>query len=324
MEPQKPKKAFRNLFSKTEPDTDYSPLKLDNYLIGDEIKNNSINLDEVKPSAQELKPPLLVNNKTESTVEDSVISKTSLSVIEDIPKPKKDYDETNKSISKIEKKDNTAPYSFVKIQYNLNHFKEERKIWKENDYIEFINRIDQAQTDAFFLKGKLVSEIKEKFYLNNKKGWILFCDETLNMNYTTANQYIRVSQEFDVTSHQRKDFGFEHFKALLPLSQEARKEIINHTPSNMSVKSLRDVVAKRLLTSSSNMQQENKPVTSRSIVETLQKLKSQLSRLKSVSLSQEEKWQLFGAFQNLSEEMNLLSHNFTSTVEAKNEVSMNN
>jgi hypothetical protein len=74
------------------------------------------------------------------------------------------------------KEEASAPYSFVKIQYNLDGFKAERTNWKEADYISFIHRIDQAQTDAFFLKGKLIAETKERFYLNSKQGWAVFCD----------------------------------------------------------------------------------------------------------------------------------------------------
>ncbi|MES2614368.1 MAG: hypothetical protein V4591_03025 [Bdellovibrionota bacterium] len=275
MDSQKPKKALRGLFSKTEESTETAPIKLD------------IKTDTKAEEVQKVTPLKQVHSVAE---------------------------EKNQALANT-----TAPYSFVKIQYNLDLFKAERGSWQEQDYISFINKIDQAQTDAFFLKGKLVSEIKGRFYLDNKRGWAIFCDETLNMNYTTANQYIRVSQEFDVTSHQREDFGFEHFKALLPLAKEVRNELLTQTPKNLSVKSLRDLVAKKILGSSPKSTQEKNTLSAKNIVETLQKLKLQLSRLNSITLSQEDKWQLHGAFQNISEEMNLISNSFISTPELKAE-----
>ena len=292
MDSQKPKKALRNLFSRTEP------------------AHSEIDIKESPVITSNSGPDFPVVATTIETVFPVVA--TSEPVLPIVTNSPAVLDERTDNISET-----NPTYSFVKIQYNLDLFKAERGTWQEHDYISFINRIDQAQTDAFFLKGRLVSEIKERFYLDNKRGWALFCDETLNMNYTTANQYIRVSQEFDVTSHQRKDFGFEHFKALLPLSKEARNELLTQTPMNLSVKSLREIVSNKLLNSSPTSNPEKNNLTTRNIVDTLQKLKSQLTRLKSLSLSQEEKWQLYGAFQNLSDEMSSISTSFIATSETQ-------
>jgi hypothetical protein len=317
MEPQKPKKALRHLFTKTEPNEDGTTLENNESTPSPEISSTQMNLqrsaeaitrtksgatsriDSEEPTIMPLVNETEATSHNDETVQqlktESSITKSSEIEIQSSPLAKE--------------KEEGAPYSFVKIQYNLDLFQAERGTWQEQDYISFINRIDQAQTDAFFLKGRLVSEVKERFYLNNKKGWILFCDDTLNMNYTTANQYIRVSQEFDVTSHQRKDFGFEHFKALLPLTKEERTELLTHTPGNLSVKGLRNIVAKKLQNSSSSSSGKNN-FSSKNIVETLQKLKLQIEHLKDITLTQEEKWQLYGAFQNLSTEMDSISRSF--------------
>jgi hypothetical protein len=324
MDIQKPKKALRSLFTKTEPDsntstdvyTDKKVLETVDKKIP--ISKNSAKTEQKKTTATAepkktstiAKASVLLKEKGEIGIQESnhvigAISNTSID--EDFLPEAPARELTEKTSSE------PAPYSFVKIQYNLDLFKSERSNWKEDDYVSFLSRIDQAQTEAFFLKGKLVSEIKERFYLDNKKGWAHFCDETLNMNYTTANQYIRVAQEFDVTSHQRRDFGFEHFKALLPLSKTERNELLLHSPQNLSVKSLRDIVSKKLVSSPLYNLSEKKSLTAKNIVETLHKLKAQLSNLNQISLSQEEKWQLYGAFQNLSEDMTSISNSFLSS-----------
>ena len=159
------------------------------------------------------------------------------------------------------------------------------------------------------MKGKLIGEIKERFFENNKVGWQNFCEEFLNMNYTTANQYVRVSQEFDVTSHRGDGFGFEHFKALLPLPSEARAKVLEIIPKNISVKQLRQEVAKRIYNSESkqnyqeNIQtgfrRENK-IKCNKIVEDIKNLIANIQELKKSDLTQNEKWILSGAFAELS------------------------
>jgi hypothetical protein len=120
-----------------------------------------------------------------------------------------------------------------------------RMSWQESDYVQLIKRLDQIQTEAFILKGKLLSESKDKFFATNKSGWAQFCDDSLGMNYTTANQYIRVALECDVMSHQYPDLGFEHFKAILPVSPEIRPRILGSFQRG-SVKALRNLVAEML------------------------------------------------------------------------------
>jgi hypothetical protein len=126
-----------------------------------------------------------------------------------------------------------------------------RMRWQESDYVQLIKRLDQIQTEAFILKGKLLSESKDKFFATNKSGWAQFCDESLGMNYTTANQYIRVALECDVMSHQYPDLGFEHFKAILPVSPEIRPRLLGSFQRG-SVKALRNLVAEMLAKDSPN------------------------------------------------------------------------
>lgn len=357
METQKPKKALRSLFSRTEPEVENIAPKIQEKNSGNkkiigasagrkeekvEVKKSQVNLKkmkelEVKESSENveekkinLSAPTSIKLKSEEESanvkekEDSHLSENNIVRIENKNELMKAEEKQTARSEVIVGKEiaSNEPYSFVKIQYNIDLFQTERTTWNEADYVSFIHKIDQAQTDAFFLKGKLVSEIKDKFYLENKRGWALFCDETLNINYTTANQYIRVAQEFDVTSHQRRDFGFEHFKALLPLGKSERNEILLHTPQNLSVKSLRDIVSKKLLGSSDTHIVEKRGMSSKGIIQTLQKLKAQLHSIKDLNLSQEEKWQLYGAFQNLSEDMKSISNSFMEIPEKVTDTSI--
>lgn len=127
--------------------------------------------------------------------------------------------------------------------------------WLESDYVQLIKRLDQIQTEAFILKGKLLSESKDKFFATNKSGWAQFCEDSLGMNYTTANQYIRVALECDVMSHQYPDLGFEHFKAILPVSPEIRPSLLGSFQRG-SVKALRNLVAEMLAKDSQRTGQE--------------------------------------------------------------------
>ncbi len=300
MNDQKPKKALRGLFSRTEPE---STMSAESPFLQRQMPQEIQPSQESSLSAQLDSPTTPVEHKKSETPPSPTMSMLN---VESIPQSR------------------PLENPHFELKYNQDLFKSERGQWKENDYITFIHKIDQAQTDAFFLKGKLVSEIKDKFYLDNKKGWTQFCEETLNMNYTTANQYIRVAQEFDVTSHPRKDFGFEHFKALLPLNAIQRDEVLGQAPTHPSVKNLRAIVAQKIQPSSNSCTDEKNSSHVRQVVDTLQKLKIQLGRLKPLLLTQEEKWQLFGAFQNISEDMNSISHTFVTNAENKNESALTN
>lgn len=208
----------------------------------------------------------------------------------------------------------------ITVHYNFAAMRSERDNWVEGDYARFLNRLDLVQTEAFFLKGKLLSEAKERFFETNKTGWAHFCDEQLAMNYTTANQYIRVATEFDVTSHHRTDFGFEHFKALLPLSIEEREELMNGTQS-WSVKSLRNRVQEIILRKTS----ETKPASDKlaqkksvQFVRALQNLKAEIKNNAEAfrTLSQTQRWQVSAACQSIATQLISLSRTLEDETDA--------
>ncbi|APJ02665.1 hypothetical protein [Silvanigrella aquatica] len=275
MDTSKPKKALRGLFSRTEPEQP----------VAEKIETKTITPQHITIEEK----PLLVENVQNKNTE----------VLEDYQLNTKPLNETPHS------KD--AEFTVTKIQYNFDRLKQERNKWDKNEYISLLHRIDNAQTEAFFLKGKLIGEIKERFYEGNRVGWKNFCDENLNMNYTTANQYIRVADEFETYSQQRTDFGFEHFKALLPVPSQERNKIIEALPSSVSVKSLRNIVSNSLAKEKNDSKQNINKTNIKHISDNLEKVKIQLENLNVQSLEQSDKWSLLGAFQNLSEEMARLS-----------------
>lgn len=268
---QKPKKALRGLFSRTEPEQTI-----------EENLNINKNINE---SLQDVHQSLVLPN------EDSISQAPS------------DTDELK--------------YKITTIQYNFDRLRKERNNWDKNEYISFLNRIDNAQTEAFFLKGRLINEIKIKFYEGNKIGWKNFCDEKLNMNYTTANQYIRVAEEFTTLIQQRNDFGFEHFKALLPVPITERVKILENVPKSISVKSLRNIISKTLNKENNQKYLNNNKNNIRLVTDNLEKIKVQLNNLNLNSLEQSEKWSLLGAFKNLTDEMSKLSEKLSKPIEAR-------
>lgn len=191
-------------------------------------------------------------------------------------------------------------YAVERLQYNFENQASVRKEWVKGDYLSFLRRIDASQTEAFFLKGKLLEEVKARFFENNRMGWGAFCDNELNMSYTTANQYINVAKEFDVASHQRTDFGFEHFKALLPLSPESRKELVEKLPT-ISVKALRALVQER--TKATSSRSGARSFDARSFVANLLRLKGELAQCSEGSLDQATRWQVSAACRDISEEL---------------------
>lgn len=204
------------------------------------------------------------------------------------------------------------------LHYNFTARRDERDGWVEDDYARFLNRLDLVQTEAFFLKGKLLAEAKERFFETNKVGWAEFCSSQLDMNYTTANQYIRVATEFDVTSHQRTDFGFEHLKALLPLSEEERKELLS-TSKPWSVKSLRqhvqEIVFKKQTVA---LPTPDKVAQKKSVrfVRSLQNLKAdvQANTESFRLLSQTQRWQVSAACQSIAAQLMALSQSLNDEV----------
>lgn len=195
-----------------------------------------------------------------------------------------------------------------------------REHWETEDYAHFIRRLDVAQTEAFFLKGKLLSEVKDRFFLDNRVGWKTFAEKTLGMNYTTANQYIRVAREFDVTSHQRPDFGFEHYKALLPLDPKARSHLIRELPQ-ISVKELREVVQKEL---SRTLDGETSDLASRrearQLVRQLVTLRKALQIPPSNELAVREKWQLSAACRDLADQLLDVANRLSARPEREQDV----
>lgn len=181
----------------------------------------------------------------------------------------------------------------------------DRSAWAEDQYLTFIRRIDQAQTEAFLLKGKLLEEVKRRFFVDNKQGWKRFCDDRLDMNYTTANQYIRVAEEFDSLARERPDFGFEHFKALLPLPADQRTEILARSEA-LSVKTIRRLVQEKMAPTLT-VEQAQTSQEARSLVRNLEQLKEQLLGGNYSVLPQLTRWQLAAACQNLSEELHSLA-----------------
>lgn len=194
------------------------------------------------------------------------------------------------------------------LQDNFEKLESTRNIWSQDQYTNFIRRLDVAQTEAFFLKGKLLQEVKNKFYEESKQGWKSYCEETLRLNYTTANQYIRVAQEFDVTSHQRRpEFGFEHFKALLPLPLDMRKELIDTLPQ-VSVKKLRTIVHEKMTVQSDSGNHSD----AKQALKAIQKLGDLIQQGSFHDLPQSLKWQLSAASHSIAEDLRRLSSSLMS------------
>jgi hypothetical protein len=157
MDSLKPKKALRGLFSRTEPE---QPIITN-------IEPQTIVQSHVQK--EELRAQEIIDNVEEPIVSKEIVSKEIVSK-QEINNEKKDL-----------------PYTVTKIQYNFDRLRQERNQWDKNEYISFLNRIDNAQTEAFFLKGKLIGEIKERFYEGNRVGWKNFCDENLKYHELCLN-----------------------------------------------------------------------------------------------------------------------------------------
>ena len=178
-----------------------------------------------------------------------------------------------------------------------------REGWTEQSYLQLIKKIDRAQTEAFLMKGKLLDEVKSRFFLESKTGWKQFCEDKLEMNYTTANQYIRVAVEFEQIASSRPEYGFEHFKALLPLRPDQREEILVKAES-LSVKRLRQL-ASEFINAEIPPQTKNVEMNeAKNLVRNLELLKEQLYKMSAMgTLPQLQKWQLAAACSNLSDEL---------------------
>lgn len=295
----KPKKALKGLFSRTEPaekqDTQVytaakSPEAAASIIIPSSLSSTEIiAVPTIAPESVEIATTAesaeVAISENRNTIQDST---QSAEISKRLNQQRQDQLET----------------AFLGVQYNFELHRAERSSWRESEYLEFIKRIDVAQTEAFFLKGALLDEVKKRFFENNKSSWKDFAEQSLGMNYTTANQYIRVAQEFDVTSHQRPDFGFEHYKALLPLGPALRQQLIGELPP-LSVKALRNVVHKKLTSS------DPSPGPARSVgrllVELLVNVKRQAIECSPDLLSQKETWQLIAACRNVADDLKSLA-----------------
>jgi hypothetical protein len=76
-----------------------------------------------------------------------------------------------------------------------------------------------------------------------------------------------------VTSHQRPDFGFEHFKALLPLTQDERVLILEQTET-WSVKAIRNKVREIVVAKAPSNPKQNAKETSRQAMRFMRTLQS--------------------------------------------------
>jgi hypothetical protein len=174
--------------------------------------------------------------------------------------------------------------------------------WKESDYSELILKLDRLQTEAFILKGKLLSEAKRRFFESNKQGWAEFCGDRLGMNYTTANQYIRVATEFDVTSHQYPHLSFEHFKALLPVAPTERLDLLSSF-QGASVKALRNAVQSHVQKAEGPRPTDRSLQNARQMLKVLQSVHSIMSTIDTSALSQQLRWQLSAACSQVASQL---------------------
>lgn len=179
-----------------------------------------------------------------------------------------------------------------------------RDLWSRQDYVKYIQKLDSVQNEAFLMKGKLIAEMKKRFFEHNTSGWKKFADIELKMNYTTANQYIRVSQEFDSFDVNKHSLSFEHYKALLPLNKEEREGIFQNL-EYVSVKELRELVKKKL--------NRGKTPEDPRIIEQILKSATHLNKLLDENssqlseFSQKKVWQLYGALKNMAYRINELA-----------------
>jgi hypothetical protein len=272
METAKPKKALRGLFLRTEKKASEVEVDTEN---------------EVAPPSEGAKKVLKA-----STVE-----------LERKPEPTTkapDVDAEGCDVTSNLPFDNKMP--LMTAFQNSSLSTDSRADWNQDSYVSFLRKLDRAQTEVFLMKGKILAEAKEKFFLDNKTGWKNFCSDTLDMNYTTANQYIRVAEEFEDIASAHPEFGFEHFKALLPLPPEQRLQILSKQES-LSVKRVR-TLAQTFLETNSNNVPSLQEVSAKTLVKNLENLKEQLFRTGTLEdLPQLQKWQVAAACANLSEEL---------------------
>lgn len=318
----KPKKALRSLFARTEPAEPVTPAQEASELISDSANDVTSHHE-----AELARPQPEVQVEVQPQVEETQILAAPVSHADSVSAfldfteeriefaPVQDWDALEMSdVSSLElvtaeslpvtpeaHHANVAA-AVLNIQYNFEVGRVEREAWHEPEYVEFIRRIDVAQAEAFFLKGKLLGEVKDRFYVENRTGWKGFSENTLGMNYTTVNQYIRVAQEFDVTSHRRPDFGFEHYKALLPLKLDERTKLLEELPQ-VSVKELRNIVQRKLMEEGTTLARPQRSNQSKELIELLIDLKTKIFDCAPETMTQRERWQLTAACRNLADDL---------------------
>jgi hypothetical protein len=324
----KPKKALRSLFARTEPveatvsspEIIEAPQTLANDVTSHHEAVEAQPLAEVAAQVEARAEALAPTEETHAFVA-SVTHAESVSAFLDFTEeriefaPIQDWDaiamsDVNALESSIaafapitpEVHNANVAAAVLNIQYNFEVGRVERETWREPEYVEFIRRIDVAQAEAFFLKGKLLGEVKDRFYVENRTGWKGFSENTLGMNYTTVNQYIRVAQEFDVTSHRRPDFGFEHYKALLPLKLDERAKLLEELPQ-VSVKELRTIVQRKLMEEGTTPVRPQRSQQSKELIELLIDLKTKIFDCAPETMTQRERWQLTAACRNLADDL---------------------
>jgi hypothetical protein len=301
----KPKKPLRGLFASTEAPvrTPARPVVPPPKIRRDEPQRPSTPQKPKPTRPERLAPPPRITPATEVMI---MQEETAVEVEIQSPVIETAAVQTQDSPATVQTQDR-----IMNIQYNFDLMRAAREPWGESDYAEFLKRLDALQTEAFILRGKLLAEAKERFFETNKIGWADFCETTLAMNYTTANQYIRVATEFDVTSHQRTDFGFEHFKALLPLPSEARSEFFS-SPETMSVKMIRTRVKEILAAGNAGTGEGKTPGVLRQSVRLTKMLETVKAEVIAngqsfTSLNQQQRWQVAAACQNIAAHLNHLA-----------------
>jgi hypothetical protein len=295
---QRPRKALRGLFQRTDAPSEET-----------QAVNSASESVKMESSEQFIEKKL---EKKPEHRKDSVVESVILGNSDVIANAVKVSEASN-----ARETGSTAFVDVAQFDAQFETSKRQRNNWNERDYLGILNKIDRAQTEAFLLKGKLLFELKERFE-TNQTGWKSFCADDLGMNYTTANQYIRVATEFSHFAKTNQSFGFEHFKALLPLPTESREEIISQN-AGASVKKIRDIVKIRVENASFLEKQQPAP-SSPSFVKLLNSLKGlkatlalhtntsptlnvDAAALNFATLPQDSKWQLMAACQDVSDEL---------------------
>lgn len=308
----KPKKPLRGLFASTEaPVTTPTKVPVRPPVPRQEPTQPPRSPIKPKVPAERLAPPPRVKQPTPAFIMEEAPSAPQPPSTQVVSSPE--------LVPHVERAVAVQDQRIMAIQYNFDAMRTVREEWLQRDYVEFLKKLDQLQTEAFLLRGKLLGEAKSRFFEENKTGWAEFCESSLGMNYTTANQYIRVATEFDVTSHQRTDFGFEHFKALLPLSPEQRSPFLNGHES-WSVKSIR-VRVKQIISSQDDVKpiHTTKEIHRQSVrfIRQLQQMKTEMTGLAEqfVQLPQTQRWQISAACQNISSLLNQMSRMLNDEVE---------